>query len=124
MKKKNSSIAKWICLTLVLTLAGLLTPPPVSAAPAATCSYTAPCSVSPQLTDAQSCLLSTQGSRFAAADLSFSSLDFTTVVPLYNGHGGHHDRCRRARHECWERCNDSGNSHRCMRHCMDRRGCN
>ena len=125
MMKKNSSIARWICLTLVVAMACVMVPtlaaaaPPVTA-PAGTCSITAPCSVDFQLTDAQSCILSTELSRLTATPSDLALTSFSTVIPLYRGH---YDRCRRARHHCWERCNDNRHPHRCMERCMDNRGC-
>lgn len=129
MMKKNSSIARWICLTLVVAMACVMVPtlaaaaPPVTA-PAGTCSFATPCSVSSQLTDAQSCILSTELSRIASTPSDLALTTFSSLIPLYRGdYGGHHDRCRRARHHCWERCNDSRHPHRCMERCMDNRGC-
>ena len=120
MMKKNNSLARWICLTLVMVMAGVMSPSLAAAAPAGTCSFKAPCTVSSQLSDAQSCILSAELARLAATPSDLALTSFSTVIPLYHGH---HDRCRRARHHCWERCNDSRHPHRCMERCMDNRGC-
>ncbi|MHC1759355.1 MAG: hypothetical protein AB9917_07585 [Negativicutes bacterium] len=122
MMKKNSSTARWICLILVLVMAGVMAPTLVAAAPpgiapAGTCSFTTPCSVGSQLTDVQSCVLSTELSRLTTPVLSLASVNFDQIISLNRGHGDHHAR---RRHHCWQRCQDSRHPHRCMERCMER----
>jgi len=108
---KMNHIAKFLCITLMLTVAVILAPSLLFPSQAAAAT-------------SEVCSIATA----ATADIGFSRVekpvvsttDAATLVPL---EGGGHHYCQRIRHQCWGRCSDSDSPHHCMRRCTERHGC-